>query len=81
MAAVRNCTAPMHKTVFHPSTGQPVKVPIERIPRSGNEDYGMLESEEREGRDGQGGEREQKRGESKREGFGNPRTSRPSIHR
>jgi hypothetical protein len=39
MQAVRNCTAPMHKTVLHPSTGQPVKVPIDRIPRSGNEDY------------------------------------------
>jgi len=39
MTAVRNCTAPMHKTVFHPSTGQPVKVPIDHIPRSENEDY------------------------------------------
>jgi hypothetical protein len=40
MLAVCNCTAPMHKTVLHPSTGQPVKVPIDSIPRSENEDYG-----------------------------------------
>lgn len=40
MLAVSNCTAPMHKTVFHPSTGHPVKVPIDHIPRrSENEDY------------------------------------------
>jgi len=41
LVAIRNCTVPMHKTVFHPSTGQPVKVPIDQIPRprSGNDDY------------------------------------------
>jgi len=41
LVAIKNCTTLQRKTILHPSTGQPVKVPVDQIPRarSGNEEY------------------------------------------